>query len=217
MKDKPFNIVQYFPQLSAKYEAESTNDWIINTVLTTGHWTSLGSGQFLFTDRLDMAGWTKEGLTAFFANQFLQRALPYAVFGAAPAPTGGAEVLDQMIISDVPLDTTPLTLGTANVGYPTTPDDYMTIKFAQGFQFVQTTNAPTTMTMGDTWTSGSGEPTAAGTLYLHRLITVLKTSPAPDDRVNCPEYRYVAQGIASEEPEYVYMNRLRRSYELQRN
>jgi len=199
MKDKPFNIVQYFPQLSAKYEAESTNDWIINTVLTTGHWTSLGSGQFLFTDRLDMAGWTKEGLTAFFANH------------------GGAEVLDQMIISDVPLDTTPLTLGTANVGYPTTPDDYMTIKFAQGFQFVQTTNAPTTMTMGDTWTSGSGEPTAAGTLYLHRLITVLKTSPAPDDRVNCPEYRYVAQGIASEEPEYVYMNRLRRSYELQRN
>jgi len=215
MTDKPFNIVAYLPQFSGIYVAASTNDWTINTVLTTGDWTDLTGGAFLFETQIDMAGWTKQGLTAFFANQFVQRAIPYTVFGASAAPTGGAEVLDQIIVSDVPLDTTPLTLGVANVGYPTTPDDYMTIKFSQGFQFTQTTNAPTTMTQGDTWTTGSGEPTAAGTLYVYRLIQILKTPPAPADRVNCPEYRYVAQGIATAEPEFVYLNRLRRSYELQ--
>ena len=219
MTDRPFNLVNYLPALSMKYVAGSTNDWTINTAVTTAAWTNLGTGVFLFEDQLDIAGWTKEGLTAFFASQYLQRPMPYAATGAVDPVAGGVEILDQVIVSDEPIATTPLVIGIASVGFPTTPDDYMNVKFSQGFDFVQTSNAPMGMTMNDSWNCGSGEPTASGTLYFARLVTIRKDAPGPaaNDTGFVPEYRYVASGIATEEPEYVYINRLRRSFELRQS
>jgi len=207
------------------------SDWIINTNVTKTAWQNLGSGVFLWEDQMDIGGWTKEGLTAFFASQYLQRPMPYSATGLVDAVLGGIEVLDQVIVSDEPIETTPLVIGIASVGFPSTPDDYMNIKFSQGFDFVQTTTAPMGMTMADSWNCGSNEPTASGTLYLARLVTVRKDAPniptearlvtvrkdapnIPTDICTVPEYRYVASGIATEEPEFVYLNRLRRSYEL---
>ena len=214
-EDKPFNLVRYFPQLSMKYDADpSVADWIINTAVTKEAWQNLGSGVFLWEDEMDLGGWTKEGLTAFFASQYLQRPMPYAAAGQVDAVLGGIEVLDQVIVSDEPIATSPLVIGIASVGFPSTPDDYMNIKFSQGFDFVQTTNAPMGMTQADSWNCGSNEPTASGTLYLARLVTVRKDGPiTPADICTVPEYRYVAAGIATEEPEFVYLNRLRRSFE----
>jgi len=179
------------------------SDWIINTNVTKTAWQNLGSGVFLWEDQMDIGGWTKEGLTAFFASQYLQRPMPYSATGLVDAVLGGIEVLDQVIVSDEPIETTPLVIGIASVGFPSTPDDYMNIKFSQGFDFVQTTTAPMGMTMADSWNCGA------------RLVTVRKDAPnIPTDICTVPEYRYVASGIATEEPEFVYLNRLRRSYEL---
>lgn len=217
MDDQPFNLVRYLPQLAMKYVAESTNDWTINTAVTKEAWLNLGGGVFLWEDQMDIGGWTREGLTAFFASQYLQRPLPYLATGIVDPVAGGIEVLDHIIVSDEPIETAPLVLGTASVGFPSTPDDYMNIKFSQGFDFVQTSNAPMGMTQADTWNAGSNEPTASGTLYLARMVLVRKSAPSPPpniDSCTVPEYRYVAAGIATEEPEFVYLDRLRRSYEL---
>ncbi len=217
MDDRPFNLVNYLPQLSMIWDVP-TVDWIINTSVTKEAWQNLGTGVFLWEDQMDLGGWTKEGLTAFFASQYLQRPMPYAASGAVDPLLGGIEVLDQVIVSDEPIATSPLVIGIASVGFPSTPDDYMNIKFSQGFDFVQTSNAPMGMTMADSWNCGSNEPTASGTLYFARLVTVRKNAPkAPTDICTVPEYRYVASGIATEEPEFVYLNRLRRSFELRQS
>ena len=118
----------------------------------------------------------------------------------------------MVIISDVPLDLTDAQWVFA--GFPQANSDWMTIKYAEGTQRVQTTTSPVTMTMNDSWSYGSGEPTASGTLYCYRVVGIRKLIPTPQDTVDFPTIRWVGQGIATEEPEFVYLTRLRRSYEL---
>ena len=71
------------------------------------------------------------------------------------------------------------------------------------------------MIIADGWGIGSGQPTASGTLYMTRIIIPYKDAPAVTDTLTFPAVRYVAQGLATEEPEFVYLTRLKRSYELQ--
>ena len=132
--------------------------------------------------------------------------------GAINPTEGGMSCEDVVIISDVPLDLTDAQWVFA--GFPQANSDWMTIKYAEGTQRVQTTTSPVTMTMNDSWSYGSGEPTASGTLYCYRVVGIRKLIPTPQDTVDFPTIRWVGQGIATEEPEFVYLTRLRRSYEL---
>jgi len=93
--------------------------------------------------------------------------------------------------------------------------DYTTILFGQGVLLTQNLNAPLQMTVTDSWSFGSGEPSASERLWLYRLFYITKPTLTVGDGIQFPEIRYVAQGIAAEEDDYVYLNRLRRSYELQ--
>jgi len=214
MTDRPFNLVNYLPAVQIEYIAASTNDWVLEAPITANWVTESVSGVFTFEDQLDIRGWTKEGLTAFFASQYLQRASPYGVTGIIGA-NGGLEMADYLIVTDVPLTTN--WWATLTAGFPTSDSDYMTIKFAQGTQWTQQSTQPITMVRSDVWNYGSGEPTAAGTLYFYRAIIVNKDTPQPNDGVTVPELRYVGAGIATEEPEFVYLTRLRRSFELQQS
>lgn len=216
MTDRPFNLKEYFPyvRISRKasadgYELNQANSGAVYTQFVD---TNTSAAWFL-RSQLDIGGWTKRELTAFFATQYLQRPSPYSVTGAIDPTQGGMSIEDVVYISDVPLN-----LDDAEwffAGFPRADSDWMTIKFAEGSQRVQTTTNPVSMTMNDSWSFGSGEPTASGMLYCYRLIACRKLVPTPQDIVDFPTIRWVGTGIATGEPEFVYLSRLRRSFELQ--
>lgn len=216
MTDRPFQLKEYFPYARIQRKADNLGyelDQADSGASYVQFVDSNTSAAWYHRTELDIAGWTKEGLTAFFATQYVQRPTPYAVTGAVDAAQGGMSIEDVVYISDVPLD---LSLSTWTLaGFPRANSDWMTMKFAEGSQRVQTTTNPVTMTMNDSWSFGSGEPTASGTLYCYRLIACRKLVPTPQDVVDFPTVRWVGTGIATEEPEFVYLTRLRRSFELQ--
>jgi len=210
MDDQPFNIVAYFPEVSVDYLTESWQT-SAGTNSPYGAITLVGPDGFAFQDQIDIQGWTKQGLTAFFSNQYLQRDGPYTPSGPMD-PADTLQARDYVIITDVPLT---LTTTVIHAGFMDDASDYATIKFGQANIFMQSTTTPTMMINADGWGTGSGQPTASGTLYITRIIIPHKTVPAVSDALTFPAMRYVAQGVASEEPEFVYLTRLRRSYELQ--
>jgi len=208
--EKSFNIVEYIPELTVDQVSggwQSTTPSIYTPIVLTG-----SPDGFYLQSQIDIAGWTKEGLTAFFSNQFIQRDSPYT---PGVAPVVASDVLqarDYIIVTDVPLEVNSTMF---QAGFPTHASDYMTVKFSQCEIFVQSTTTPVMMIKADSFRMGSGQPTASGTLYVTRICIPYKVVQAPTDSITFPSIRYVAQGIASEESELVYINRLRRSYELQ--
>jgi len=62
---------------------------------------------------------------------------------------------------------------------------------------------------------GSGEATNNDRLYLTRFLVVSEASSiAVDETISLPSCRVVLRGVAFEEPEYINIYRLKRSYEL---
>jgi len=211
MDDQPFNILAYFPEVSVDYSSGTSWETTAGTNSPYGAITLTGPDGFAFQDKIDIDGWTKQGLTAFFSNQYLQRDGPYLPSGPVD-PLDTLQARDYVIITDVPLT---LTSTVIHAGFMDDASDYTTIKFGQANIFMQSTTTPTLMINADGWGTGSGQPTASGTLYITRIIVPHKNAPVPTDALTFPAMRYVAQGVASEEPEFVYLTRLRRSYEIQ--
>ena len=60
---------------------------------------------------------------------------------------------------------------------------------------------------------GSGEPTAVQKLWVYRIVMFLQT-PSPGDFLCIPASTFVLVGEVFKESELVYMQRLKRSYEL---
>jgi len=212
MADKPFNIVDYIPAVTLFNTTGGSAGWSVQGVSPYAALTLSGPDGFVFQSQIDVAGWTKDGLTAFFSNQFTQRDGPYTPSGPALVPTDTLQARDYVIITDVPLQ---LSNTIIHAGFLDEVSDYMTIKFGQVSIFCQSTTTPTMMINADGWGIGSGEPTASGTLYVTRIVIAHKVAPAAGDAIEFPAIRYVAQGIATEEPEFVHLTRLRRSYEQQ--
>jgi len=216
MTDRPFNIVDYLPEVTVDYSNAAS--WELSNSSPYVKTTLTGPDGFVYQSQIDIAGWTKEGLTAFFSNQYTQRSGPYTpdiVPPVLPPALGANDMLqarDYLIITDVPLEINSTII---HAGFMDNHSDYMTIKFGQAIIYVQSSTTPIMMIQGDSWNFGSGQPTASGTLYVTRICIPHKNAPLPTSTLSFPAIRYVAQGIATAEPEFVYLNRLRRSYELQ--
>ncbi len=210
MTDKPFNIVDYIPEVTVDFTNGSS--WEVTGSSPYVKVATVGANSFVYQSHIDIAGWTKEGLTAFFSNQYVQRGGPYSPTFAALNPLATLQATDYVIITDVPLE---LSSTMVHAGFLDNNSDYMTVKFAQASIHIQSTTTPTVMIQADAWNFGSGQPTASGTLYVTRICSPQPYPATVQDFITFPALRYVAQGIATEEAEFVYLNRLRRSYELQ--
>jgi len=210
MTERPFNIVDYIPEVSVDFTNGST--WSLTGASSYQAVTLDGPDGFVYQSQLDIAGWTKEGLTAFFSNQYIQRDGPYTPTFAALNPLATLQARDYVIITDVPLQITPTMI---HAGFMDNNSDYMAIKFGQASIHIQSTTTPTVMIAADSWMFGSGQPTASGTLYVTRICIPQPFPATAQDFITFPALRYVAQGVAMAEAEFVYLNRLRRSYELQ--
>jgi len=217
MSDKPFRITKVLDGAQWVWDVPG-NKWDIDPTYELGsgnNWEVLGASLFLSRETLDIAGLSVEERTLFFGTQTLQKSIAYTTSITA-SPAGGGSLSDTIVVSDVPLGdadgATPLSI---LAGFNMSPDNYENTILGNGTVYVQSTNAPLTMMQSDAWNFGSGDPTATNQLYLYRWVNIISGFGVANagNLISVPDVRYVATGMSTQEPDLVYINRLRLSYE----
>ena len=190
--------------------------YTIDTSVTGSNWRkfdALPTTRIFIADTyFDLAGMTLQEKTLFFKGAAMQETLLPSV---SPATVG-----DGMITADI-MSTIPLT-------------DTEAFQFSirgnmmgsqSGLTFDQTLYGRIRIfnvdidnqaggyciTLSDNQ-CGSLDPTASDRIYCYRVVTMLASA---DGVLALYPARYILQADAKEEPEYEYLMRLKRSYELQ--
>lgn len=189
--------------------------WTIDQSLSISGWRQLnpGLGQFIADTYFDLGGLAMDEKTLFFEGAAMQEVLPPALTTA----TAG----DLLNVVDI-LSTTPLTdnevalfVTQGNfIGSGSTLTFDQTI-FARSRVFnmdLDNVAGGYFIVVGDNQL-GSLESTASDRIYVYRYATVAASAPATS--LELYGARYILRAKAVEEPDYEYLMRLKRSYELQ--
>ena len=170
---------------------------------------------------IDLSGYSMDSLTFFPAAIGLQDPGVYQ-FKPVVDPTFpiiGVIMLD--IVTSVPMDmkelvtkaTTSSNIGPGLIG---SLYEFETILFGM-FRFFTSNSQipfPNYMQLERSQRFDSGEPTAADKLYCYRVALPLQQDLADGNYLGIPAARQLIGGAIGEESELVYMQRLKRSYEL---
>ena len=200
------------PSLSSDY---STGQW--NNL---NGWTVLNAAETRFAHEtvIDLSGYAMESLTFFPAAIGLQDPGFYTYLPGAGSTYNGMQVLD--IVTSVPmdLDTVANSQGLGRgPGMLGSLYEFETILFGMFRFFTANTNIPYAnyQQLERSQRFDSGEPNAADKLYCYRIVTLLSDGPPePTSRFAVPAARQLIGGAMDAESELVYMQRLKRSYEL---
>tara|TARA_R110001606_G_scaffold386282_1_gene550234 strand:- start:451 stop:1107 length:657 start_codon:yes stop_codon:yes gene_type:complete len=207
-------ITALHPRLSATYDGATwsgvpgLNGWSV---------LDLANTQFAHETVIDLSGYAMESLTFFPNSLGIQDPGVYLVRGTADPTFSGIQVLD--VITSVPMDlaaVSSLQVQGAGPGMLESDYEFETILFGMYRFFSTNLNVPYTnyVQLERSQRFDSGEPTAADKLYCYRIVNLLVTGLDPESRVTIPACRQLIAGTMSAEPELVYMQRLKRSYEL---
>lgn len=193
------------------------NIWTINTATSDGDWRQPfpTQGFAINTGYIDLAGMSQQDKTLFFKGATVQEILNPVVFNQA----AGDSIIVCDIMSSVPLTDTEYSVvgSTGNImqrfgiaGLTFDQTIYMRIRsyvvdvdtLAYGHMILIAENQ-----------LGSLNATASDRIYTARTVTIGTGLTA--DTIDVLAARYVLSAEAKEEPEYEYLMRLKRSYELQ--
>ena len=193
------------------------NVWTIDYSNTFGDWRqpTPNAGFALCTGYIDLAGMSQQDKTLYFKGATVQETLNPVVFAQAPG--------DSIIVVDI-MSSIPLTDAEYNLVAST---GNLLARFGQsGLTFDQTiymrirqyvvdvdTAAWGSMVLVSENQLGSLNATASDRIYTCRQVLI--GLPFTGNRVDLSAARYVVSAEAKEEPEYEYLMRLKRSYELQ--
>tara|TARA_R110001599_G_scaffold1003_2_gene4905 strand:- start:529 stop:1149 length:621 start_codon:yes stop_codon:yes gene_type:complete len=200
------------PSLSSDY---STGTW--NNL---NGWTVLNAAETRFAHEtvIDLSGYAMESLTFFPAAIGLQDPGFYTYLPGAASTYNGMQVLD--IVTSVPMDLDAVANAQGSgIGPGMLGSDYEfeTILFGMFRFFTANTNIPYAnyQQLERSQRFDSGEPNASDKLFCYRIVTLLSDGPPePTSRFAVPAARQLIGGAMDEESELVYMQRLKRSYEL---
>ena len=189
---------------------------VFSITSASGQWRQVtpGLGQFVSSTYFDLAGLSMDDKTLFFEGAAIQEVL---LPSASSATAGdGAIVID--IMSVVPMTDAEVINYGANGNFAYAPSSTLTfdqtvygrvrifnvdIDNAAGGYYI---------TLADNQT-GSLSATASDRIYCYRSVT-FGIGNSDGDHAIYPS-RYLLRATAKEEPEYEYLMRLKRSYELQ--
>jgi hypothetical protein len=166
---------------------------------------------------IDLSGYAMESLTFFPNSVGLQDPGIYVFKPREDSTFNGLNVLD--IITSVPMD---LDVVGNRMSSNTGPGmlgskyEFETLLFGMFRFFTQNQKIPypNYQQLERSQRFDSGEPSAADKLYCYRIVTVLSSGLDPTTLVKIPACRQIIAGVMGAEPELVYMQRLKRSYEL---
>jgi hypothetical protein len=188
----------------------------INHGASTGEWELLDAnlGYFLSSGYFDLAGITLQEKTLFFQGALVQDYLAPSI--------GGGVAGDTLVVVDLMMTT------------PFEDNNKLFESYAVGFGFLGSHENFEQVTYGrsqvmslniDNLASaqpvllhqnhfGSGMATSSDRVYTYRLVRFVQASDA-DRTLTLPGCRHILSADAKEEPEFEYLMRLKRSYELQ--
>ncbi len=188
---------------------------VVNTIGSNMSWAKVTGQLFVSEEYFDLAGLAMDNKTIFPSGITVQR-------GRVPNITGGAvpgdniQILD--VITSIPIDVNDLTVlnNWINVGpgFPGSTLNFEHVLYFRGVRWTTDLDTNNAFPMkADEWQAGSMSPTASDRLYSYRLVVVSLNAAAT--RIVSTNARHVLQVDVAEEPEYSYMMRLKRSYDLQ--
>ena len=191
---------------------------------STGTWSNLNgwsivSPTVLFHEtEIDLSGYAMDSLTYFPEAVGLQDPGVVTFKPGATSAYSAVVVLD--IITSVPMDIADVASKVTTFGaapsMSQTAQDWSTILFGQ-YRFYTTNTFITYPDYMQLETSGrfdSGEPTAADKLYSYRIVITIATDLDPNSVIVVPAARHILNGYMDNESDLIYMQRLKRSYEL---
>ena len=190
-------------------------------------WQPAGPSTYFHETQIDLSGYSMESLTFFPNSVGLQDPGIYTFNPQVilpDTPVQGIIVLDIITsvpiigaqgILDVALAQNPFPNNTG-LGMLGSTHEFETILFGMFRFFTANTNIPYPgyCQLERSQRFDSGEPTAADKLYCYRIVTSLQQDLVDGDFIQIPACRQLIAGVMSAEPELVYMQRLKRSYEL---
>ena len=171
-----------------------------------------GQGYFINSTYFDLAGMSDEDKTLFFKGATTQEM--FAVGVSNQAAGDGAILMDVMTtrqLTDAEVGEF-LIYGNFAGNGPITFDQTVYARIRSMVVDIDTQAWGYMMTLSDNQI-GSLEATASDRVYCYRAIAL--GTPTTADRVVVSPVRYILSAEAKEEPEYQYLMRLKRSYELQ--
>jgi hypothetical protein len=202
---------------SAVLRQNPPGTFTLDNALSTNGWEQPYPGQGLIINKnyIDLAGMAINDKTLFFQGATIQEPLNPLVFNQA----AGDSLIMVDVMSQIPLtnDEYSLLLTKGNLkdgsGFKSLTFDQTIYLRIRSFVVDLDTAAWGSMVLVSDNQMGSLDPTASDRVYCARIVSM--GSPTTSDRIDIPGVRYILRATAKEEPEYEYLMRLKRSYELQ--
>ena len=207
------------PALTLTYGGGTT--WIPTLGTATTGWSQLGSGSGWFHEtQIDLSGYALQDMTFFPSAVGIQDPGVYRMLPSAASTTSSLYVFD--LITSTPIDAdrimnTDFTGRSIGPGMLGSEESFETILYGLSRVMAENTTIkiPNFQQLQRSQRFESGEPTAADKLYCYRIVQISAQSlDAGISYITVPACRQLIAGSIDEESELVYMQRLKRSYEL---
>ena len=208
------------PSLTLTYQGGV--NWAPTTGTPQTGWSPLGSNTGFFHEtQIDLSGYAMDDLTFFPSAVGVQDPGVYRMLPGAASTTSSLYVLD--LITSTPIDPTTVMVtdllgNMQGPGMFGSDESFETILYGLFRVFAEnnTIKIPNFQQLQRSQRFESGEPTAADKLYCYRIVQISATGSldAGLSYIVVPAARQLLAGRITEESELVYMQRLKRSYEL---
>jgi hypothetical protein len=208
------------PSLTVTYAGGT--DWNPSPTTPQTGWSQLSSNTGWFHEtQIDLSGYAMDSLTFFPSAVGVQDPGVYRMLPGAASTTSSLYVLDLITSTPINPDDVMLTDLLGNMQGPGmfgSDESFETILYGLFRVFAEnnTIKIPNFQQLQRSQRFESGEPTAADKLYCYRIVQISATGPldAGLSYIVVPAARQLVAGRITEESELVYMQRLKRSYEL---
>jgi len=208
------------PSLTVTYAGGTS--WIPTPTTRASGWTQLATNTGWYHEsQIDLSGYAMESLTFFPSAVGVQDPGVYRMLPGAGSATSSLYVLD--LITSTPIDpnetmVTDLLGNMQGPGMFGNDESFETILYGLFRVFAEnsTIKIPNFQQLQRSQRFESGEPTAADKLFCYRIVQISADGAldAGLSYIVVPAARQLIAGQIAEEPELVYMQRLKRSYEL---
>lgn len=217
METQPRRLEALHPSFRAQYDGTK---WVGLTPFGETGWTVIDGAVSILSHetQIDLSGYAMDSLTFFPRAVGIQDPGVYTFKNSAGDPTQHAmQVLD--IVTTVPIDINRVSntmMANVSPGMIDSEYDFTPIIFGLYRFFSVNTNItyPDYQQLERSQRFDSGEATAADKLYCYRIVQVIATELNNTTEVFIPAARQLIGGVLGEESDLVYMQRLKRSYEL---
>lgn len=209
-------LVKYQPIFNASRDVPTNTFTIVGDFEMLPGISGVGYAFAYYETYFDLAGLAMGEKTLFFeAADVQENYLP--TFTGNSVPGDKVTVWDVMSSVPIVIDSGVLQDLVAGFGFPGSRQTFNEIIYARIQQYVTSIDvgAYGSPILVNSQTTSSGMPTASDRIYSYRFVEV---SPAAGSNVSycvLTGARHILSASAKEEPDYEYMMRLLRSYQLQ--